>query len=1319
MDSSATRSEIESSNMTELYDDTYEHEMILNKRTFHLNLLDKTDINERELIRNMAATELIKVASDDSLADAKTGSAPVKYFEHDTIRGKLRRILIRNSTARLTFTVFDLIAKFLVCLLYMVRIVLDDVKQYECNGSPCPPKPENFTATTSDVNWHVILWVHRPLPLWIAQVTLAVITFVKTLLKVYVAKGNRWEHFLQGHFILEVFSSLPFIVTLAYPPLLRNMFVPSFLSCWLAKKALDRLLNDLHRTRQRFQTISVTLTQQSLVLMATMLCLIFTTICGVQHIQRASSELHLNLFDAIYFVIVTFSTVGYGDISPDIWPSRVFMILMICIAFAAIPMQIQTIASTMAERTKFGSEYSERRARGNKHVVVLSRTLQTDTVMDFLLEFYAHPKLEEHIVVLMATDTMDGNMQIILKDPKWSQRVVYMRGSASERYRSEALSYSEAEACFILAPRYIQDRTKADQHTILRSWAVKDFAPKCKQYIQLFKPENKIHVKFAEHVVCEDEFKYALLANNCLYPGLSTLVSLLVHTSGGFEGELATDQWQQTYGRHSGNEIYHIQLGRSAFFSGYEGKKFTEASADAHQRFGISLVAVLDTTVEEPHLQLNPGPTYILKATDFCFYMSVTKEEYAKIQPDALKQDDSKSSRAKNMERMAAELQRMLESDDEDEDYGEEESVFNTITIQQGYELASRVRRATYSADESGKLHNPQQSPTMDMHHRAVFNRMNSPTKTSPPKSNGEPVGEPLKKLFVVGHVSDDNPRDPRDNPDHFDHIDGTDQGQILGKYMDMDQDENLRIILPTIEEFSETPQSFIHEPVDPFKKERVGDSVLLNNHCSLDEFITGPPPVTLYVGSKRAICHLMKERRPICCLEWGTDCSHCKYKNTNDERWTHQLIILAAEHACNGIYNFIVPLRSQFIGMKSLCPIILLLEEQPSAMFLETMSFFPLVYWMKGNIKSVDDLLKAGINKASHLVVVNKEEGDIECEDTLADAETIVAVQTIFKLFPNANIITELNQASNMRFMHFRAHDEYSQKISGLERKLKSSMTSNLSHIFRLPFAAGQVFSASMLDTLLYQTFVKGYLITFVRLLLGIDAEENSGHLSSIRMKRTTLARYRTYGELYHALCSTTGEIPIALYRTDNQATTKPVSPYATETVAQQNNNKIEGAPSPKKLRMHQDPRKVSSQINIQKNWNNQNPEREDISDLIKNRMKSLDLSVNDYCDMEYKKNDISYVILNPSPKRKLRTGDLVYVLQPSSMFAIPTRLNRWKQRPRAWTPPPESTMSRFGSDPDLQKAGNGDLMRERTHSCSSTDTPSKSNRFKVDTAM
>lgn len=69
--------------------------------------------------------------------------------------------------------------------------------------------------------------------------------------------------------------------------------------------------------------------------------------------------------------------------------------------------------------------------------------------------------------------------------------------------------------------------------SLFRSWAVKDFAPDVPQYVQIFRPENKLHVKFAEFVVCEDEFKYALLANNCTCPGASTLVTLLLHTSRG------------------------------------------------------------------------------------------------------------------------------------------------------------------------------------------------------------------------------------------------------------------------------------------------------------------------------------------------------------------------------------------------------------------------------------------------------------------------------------------------------------------------------------------------------------------------------------------------------------------------------------------------------------------------------------------------------------------------------------------------------------------------------------------------------------------
>ena len=34
--------------------------------------------------------------------------------------------------------------------------------------------------------------------------------------------------------------------------------------------------------------------------------------------------------------------------------------------------------------------------------------------------------------------------------------------------------------------------------------------------------------------------------------------------------------------------------------------------------------------------------------------------------------------------------------------------------------------------------------------------------------------------------------------------------------------------------------------------------------------------------------------------------------------------------------------------------------------------------------------------------------------------------------------------------------------------------------------------------------------------------------------MKRDILKKYKTYGELYKGLCSVTGEVPIAIYRTE-----------------------------------------------------------------------------------------------------------------------------------------------------------------------------------------
>ncbi|ERE73964.1 potassium channel subfamily T member 2-like protein [Cricetulus griseus] len=222
-----------------------------------------------------------------------------------------------------------------------------------------------------------------------------------------------------------------------------------------------------------------------------------TNICGIQHLERIGKK--LNLFDSLYFCIVTFSTVGFGDVTPETWSSKLFVVAMICVALVVLPIQFEQLAYLWMERQKSGGNYSRHRAQTEKHVVLCVSSLKIDLLMDFLNEFYAHPRLQ------------DGQWVTV--------------------YCLSVFRMDNAEACFILSSRCEVDRTSSaisnvvsvlmtcvcdredayvhgccpdllltsfyDHQTILRAWAVKDFAPNCPLYVQILKPENKFHIKFA------------------------------------------------------------------------------------------------------------------------------------------------------------------------------------------------------------------------------------------------------------------------------------------------------------------------------------------------------------------------------------------------------------------------------------------------------------------------------------------------------------------------------------------------------------------------------------------------------------------------------------------------------------------------------------------------------------------------------------------------------------------------------------------------------------------------------------------------------
>ncbi|KAG7243469.1 hypothetical protein INR49_011025 [Caranx melampygus] len=897
---------------------------------------------------------------------------------------------------------FNFSLKVLSCLLYIVRVLLDNPQE-------------------GRQDWKLIIWV-----------LVAFISFSETMLLVYLSyKGNVWEQVLRVPFILEMISAVPFMITVILPSL-RNLFIPVFLNCWLAKHALENMINDLHRAIQRTHSAMF---NQVVILISTLVCLMFTCICGIQHLERAGNN--LTLFDSLYFCVVTFSTVGFGDVTPQIWPSQLLVVIMIFVALIVLPIQFEQLAFLWMERQKSGGNYSRYRAQTEKHVVLCVSCLKIDLLMDFLNEFFAHPRLQDYYVVILCPAEMDVQVRRVLHVPLWAQRVIYLQGSALKDQDLMRAKMDDAEACFILSNRFEVDRIAADHQTILRAWAVKDFAPNCPLYVQILKPENKFHVKFADHVVCEEEFKYAMLALNCVCPGTSTLITLLIHSSrgqtapqeafkqrvGAFQalnregGACSADQWHRTYRRCSANEVHHIRLEESKFFGEYQGKSFTFASFHAHKKYGVCLIGVrrLDNT----NILLNPGPCHIMGGSDICFYINISKEENSAFVRG--QREPSWGGTGGNAR-------------------GVHQTIYHGLTRLPVHSIIASMglqrqqpRRPGPGSTGLGSGRGSRSSSRTEM---GGANTLALPPMGDSAEERRHSIAPVLELVDGVSTPTFDLLGDQSE-----------DEGGEEGKE-DSDRDESAH---------------------------------WWGRQC---EWVKGYPLNSPYIGSSPALCHLLQEKMPFCCLRMDKPCHHIPFEDARSYGFKNKLIIVSAESAGNGLYNFIVPLRAYYRPRKELNPIVLLLESVPEADFLEAICWFPMVFYTVGSIDNLDSLLRCGVTFADTMVVVDKESSMIAEEDYMADAKTIVNVQTLFRLFPALSIITELTHPANMRFMQFKVKDHYSLALSKLEKKERDK-GSNLVFMFRLPFAAGKVFSVSMLDTLLYQSFVKDYMISITRLLL------------------------------------------------------------------------------------------------------------------------------------------------------------------------------------------------------------------------------------------
>lgn len=313
-----------------------------------------------------------------------------------------------------------------------------------------------------------------------------------------------------------------------------------------------------------------------------------------------------------YFVMVTMSTVGYGDYFAMTDIGRGFMTFFIIagIAFFAFALpNLVDLAVDYYHRTQWSKFDTTRVPR---HVLVCGHITST-TVSDFLKDFLHKDRGDSKTHVLfMHTERPNAELRAILRS--YYTRVQYVLGSVLKAKDLAKAKIEECAAVFILAEKHCEYPEREDQENLLRLVSIKNTTSSIPVTIQVLLSASKNKVKFIPHtlndtVICLNELKLGLLAQSCLCPGFSTLISNLFYTS---EGLREVGGWQELYGKGISQEVYITPF--SQFF---DGKSFYDA-AEVCYSLGLILLAVKDKASGNLYISPSPDahPTLRLRAAD-------------------------------------------------------------------------------------------------------------------------------------------------------------------------------------------------------------------------------------------------------------------------------------------------------------------------------------------------------------------------------------------------------------------------------------------------------------------------------------------------------------------------------------------------------------------------------------------------------------------------------------------------------------------------------------------------------------------------------
>ncbi|XP_059585744.1 calcium-activated potassium channel subunit alpha-1 isoform X9 [Alligator mississippiensis] len=428
-------------------------------------------------------------------------------------------------------------------------------------------------------------------------------------------------------FWLEVNSVVDFFTV---PP----VFVSVYLNrSWLGLRFLRALR--LIQFSEILQFLNILKTSNSIKLVN--LCSIFIstwlTAAGFIHLVENSGDpwenfqnnQPLTYWECVYLLMVTMSTVGYGDVYAKTTLGRLFMVFFILGGLAMFASYVPEIIELIGNRKKYGGSYSA--VSGRKHIVVCGH-ITLESVSNFLKDFL-HKDRDDVNVEIVFLHNISPNLELEALFKRHFTQVEFYQGSVLNPHDLARVKIESADACLILANKYCADPDAEDASNIMRVISIKNYHPKIRIITQMLQYHNKAHLlnipswnwKEGDDAICLAELKLGFIAQSCLAPGLSTMLANLFSMRSCIKIE--EDTWQKYYLEGVSNEMYTEYLS-----SAFVGLSFPAVCELVFAKLKLLMIAIeYKSEKRESSILINPGNHVKIQEGTLGFFIASDAKE--------------------------------------------------------------------------------------------------------------------------------------------------------------------------------------------------------------------------------------------------------------------------------------------------------------------------------------------------------------------------------------------------------------------------------------------------------------------------------------------------------------------------------------------------------------------------------------------------------------------------------------------------------------------------------------------------------------------